>query len=371
MSGVDRRENMRGQIPSQPSFVSLINVETLIAREHPIRSIKRMCDEVLVAMSDHFDGIYAEDGAPSIPPETLLKGKVLQALYTVRSDRQLCARMQTDLMFRWFVDLPLDAAVFDASTYSKNQARLLTHEVADLFFAEVVKLARKHGWVSDDHFSVDGTLIEAWASMKSFRPKGDDQGPGSGNAWMDFKGEKRRNDTHESTTDPEAKLLRKGPGKEARLCFGGHATMENRNGLCVLFDVKPAVGAPESAVAVAQMRELQNRGFKPKSVGADKGYHTKEFVAGTRELGIVPHPARKDGQKTLHVLLTLAHAASQKVRKRIEEIFGWAKTTGCFRKSRYRGVERTHAQGQYVIASWNLVRMAKLMLGPPSKTARA
>jgi hypothetical protein len=265
----------------------------------------------------------------------------------------------------------LDEAVFDASTYSKNQARLLTHEVADVFFSEVVELARKHGWVSDDHFSVDGTLIEAWASMKSFRPNGDDQGPGGGNAWMDFKGQKRRNDTHESTTDPEAKLLRKGPGKEARLCFGGHATMENRNGLCVLFEVKPAVGAPESAVAVEQMVELQNRGFEPKSVGADKGYHTKEFVAGTRELGIVPHPARKDGQKTLHVLLTLAHAGSQKVRKRIEEIFGWAKTTGCFRKSRYRGVERTHAQGQYVIATWNLVRMAKLSLGPPLKHVRA
>lgn len=362
---------MRGKRPSQTGFVSLIDVETLIAADHAIRAIKRMCDGVLAAMSGHFDEFYAADGAPSIPPETLLKGKVLQALYTVRSDRQLCARMQTDLMFRWFVDLPLDAGVFDASTYSKNQSRLLTHEVADLFFSEVVELARRHGWVSDDHFSVDGTLIEAWASMKSFRPKGDDQGPGSGNAWMDFKGEKRRNDTHASTTDPEAKLMRKGPGKEARLCFGAHATMENRNGLCVLFDVRPAVGAPESAVAVAQMVELQNRGFAPKTVGGDKGYHTKEFVSGARELGIVPRPARKDGQATLRVLLTLAHAASQKVRKRIEEIFGWAKTTGCFRKSRYRGVERTHAQGQYVVAAWNLVRMAKLMTGAPPTPVRA
>lgn len=362
---------MRGQLPHQPNFVSLINVETMIPARHPIRAIKSLCDEVLRTMSSHFDEIYAAAGAPSIPPETLLKGKVLQALYTVRSDRQLCARMQTDLMFRWFVDLPLDEEVFDSSTYSKNQARLLQHEVADLFFSEVVELARQHGWVSDDHFSVDGTLIEAWASMKSFRPKGTDQGPGGGNAWMDFKGEKRRNDTHESTTDPEAKLVRKGPGKEARLCFGGHATMENRNGLCVLFDVHPAVGAPESAVAVEQMTELHNRGFKPKTVGADKGYHTAEFVEGLREQDIVPHPARKDGQKTLHVLLTLAHAISQKLRKRIEEIFGWTKTTGCFRKSRYRGVERTHAQGQYVVATWNLVRMAKLLGGGPPQTARA
>jgi hypothetical protein len=258
--------------------------------------------------------------------------------------------------------------VFDASTYSKNQQRLLQHAVADLFFATVVELARHHGWVSDDHFSVDGTLIEAWASMKSFQPKGTDQGPGSGNAWTDFKGEKRSNDTHESTTDPEAKLLRKGAGKEARLCFGAHAAMENRHGLCVRFAVKPAVGAPESAVAVEQMAELRQLGFQPKTAGADKAYHTAEFVTGLRAQGIVPHPARKDGQKTLHVLLTLAHSISQKLRKRIEEIFGWAKTTGGFRKSRYRGVERTHAQGQYVVATWNLVRMAKLLVsGPPGK----
>jgi uncharacterized protein YoaH (UPF0181 family) len=279
--------------------------------------------------------------------------------------------LQTDLLFRWFVDLALEEPVFDASTYSKNQERLLTHEVADLFFSEVVELARRHGWVSDDHFSVDGTLIEAWASMKSFRPKGTDQGPGSGNAWMDFKGEQRSNDTHASTTDPEAKLVRKGPGKEARLCFAGHATMENRHGLCVLFDVHPAVGAPESQVAVEQMNELHNRGFDPKTAGADKGYHTEAFVTGLRAQAIVPHPARKDGQRTLHVLLTLAHAISQKARKRIEEIFGWAKTTGCFRKSRYRGVERTHAQGQYVVAACNLVRMARLMLAGPPPPVRA
>lgn len=362
---------MRGHRQSRGTFVSLINVEQLIAAEHPIRQIKVMCDEVLAGMSEHFEEIYSQEGRPSIPPETLLKGKVLQALYTVRSDRQLCAMMQTDLMFRWFADVALDQGVFDASTYSKNQERLLKHEVADLFFSEVVNLAKKHGWVSDDHFSVDGTLIEAWASMKSFRPGGEDQGGGDGNGWSDFKGQKRSNDTHASTTDPEAKLLRKGNGKEARLCFAGHATMENRNGLCVLFDIKPAVGAPEAAVAVDQMVELRNRGFKPKTVGGDKGYHTQELVVGMRENGIVPHPARKDRQKTLHVLLTAAHSASQKVRKRIEQIFGWSKTTGCFRKTRYRGVERTHAQGQYVIASLNLVRMAKLMVDGPPKTARA
>lgn len=362
---------MRGQRDKQGDFVCLINIEEFIAADHPIRVIKRLLDEVLEGMSGHFDEIYAGEGRPSIPPETLLKGKVLQALYTVRSDRQLQARLQTDLLFRWFVDLPLDQAAFDASSYSKNQDRLLKHQVADLFFSEVVELARRHRWVSNDHFSVDGTLIDAWASMKSFKPKGNDQGPGSGNTWTDFKGEKRRNDTHASTTDPEAKLLCKGDGKESRLCFAAHATMENRHGLCVLFDVRPAVGEPESYVAVEQAAELRNRGMRPKTIGADKGYHTREFVEGMREMKIRPHPALKTGQHTLRVLLTTAHAISQKLRKRIEEIFGWTKTTGGFRKSRYRGVARTHAAGQYVVATWNLLRMAKIMTSAPPKTTRA
>ena len=368
---IQYKVTMRGHPSSQPTFLSLINVETLIPAEHPLRVIKRMVDEVLRGMDAHFDEIYADNGRSSIPPERLLKARVLQALFTVRSDRQLCDRLQTDLMFRWFLDLGLDEPVFDASTFSQNQARLLQHEVADLFFYEVVELARRHGWVSDDHFSVDATLIEAWASLKSFKPKGTDQGSGSGNAWTDFKGEKRSNDTHASTTDPEAKLLRKGPGKEARLCFAGHATMENRHGLCVMFEVQPSVGAPESAVAVDQAVELRNRGFEPKTNGGDKGYHTEAFVEGMRELKIEPHPALKAGQNTWGVICTAAHAASQKVRKRIEEIFGWTKTTGCFRKSRYRGVERTHAAGQYVVATWNLVRMAKLMMTAPPKLARA
>ena len=188
---------------------------------------------------------------------------------------------------------------------------------------------------------------------------------------MDFKGEQLGKATHASTTGPEEQVVSKAPGKEARLSFAGHATMENRHGLCVLFEVHPAVGAPESAVAVDQAIELRNRGFKPKTTGGDKGYHTAEFVTGLRELGIVPHPALKAGQKALRVVCTAAHAASQKVRKRIEEIFGWTKTTGGFRQSRYRGVARTHAHGQYVVATWNLVRMAKLLLSRPPKSARA
>jgi transposase len=358
---------MRGQPNAQRSFVSLIDVETLIAADHPIRRIKALVDEVLRGMDGHFEELYVAGGRPSIPPERLLKAKVLQALFTVRSDRQLCARLQTDLMFRWFIDLGLDEPVFDPSTFSQNQDRLLRHQVADLFFAEVVALAKQHGWISNDHFSVDGTLIQAWASIKSFKPKGSGSGPGAGNAWTDFKGEKRSNATHESTTDPEAKLVRKGRGQEARLCFAGHATMENRNGLCVLFEVRSAVGEPESEVAVDQAVELKNRGFKPKSIGADKGYHSEGFVTGLREQGIVPHPALCEKRDRMGIRRTAAYTVSQRIRKRIEELFGWAKTTGGFRKSRYRGVERNHAAGQYVVAALNLLRMAKLLVTDPPK----
>ena len=356
---------MRGKTNPQGSFVSLIDVEALIAPDHPIRRIKVLVDEVLRSMDGHFEEMYVQQGRPSIPPERLLKAKVLQALFTVRSDRQLCARLQTDLMFRWFIDLPLDEAVFDPSTFSQNQERLLRHEVADLFFSEVVLLAKKHGWVSNDHFSVDGTLIEAWASIKSFKPKDARKGPGSGNTWTDFKGQKRKNDTHCSTTDPEAKLVRKGNGQEARLRFAGHATMENRNGLCVLFEVTSAVGEPEAQVAVDHAIELKNRGFTPKSLGADKGYHCRGFVAGLREQGIAPHPALCEGENALRVRRGAGYTVSQRLRKRIEEIFGWAKTTGGFRRTRYRGVARSHAAGQYVVAALNLLRMAKLMITAP------
>ena len=354
---------MRGQKPQQPGFISLINVEQLIAGEHPIRRIKRLVDEVLRRMNGAFDAMYAEAGRPSIPPEQLLKARVLQALFTVRSDRQLCARLQTDLMFRWFLDLGLDERVFDASTFSQNQKRLLAHAVADEFFAAVVDLAREGGWVSDDHFSVDGTLIEGWASLKSFRPKGEKNEPGGpGNPWSDFHGEKRGNDTHESTTDPETKLARKSAGKEARLCFGAHAAMENRHGLCVLFDLRPAAGAEHSEprVAAGQVERLRQRGFTPKSVGADKNYHAASFVEGLRDLGVEAHPALIANRDPMGVILHAAHAVSQRLRKRIEEIFGWIKTTGGFRKSRYRGLARSHAAGQYVVATLNLLRLAKL-----------
>ena len=364
---MDRRVGVRGEKQTQVSVTCLINVETMIPVEHPIRTIKRLLNEVLREMDAHFDEIYAANGRPSVPPEQQLLAKVLMALYSIRSERQFCERLQYDLLFRWFLDLNPDEPTFDHSTFSQNQKRLLRHQVADLFFAEVVTLAKNRGWVSDQHFSVDATLIESWASLKSFKPKQykGGGGGGDGNGWADFKGEKRRNDTHESTTDPEAKLVRKGDGREAKLAFAGHAAMENRHGLCVLFEVKSAVGS-EAAVAVQQIAELQQRGIKPRTVGADRGYCSRPFIEGLREHGVVPHPAPMTDRRLLAVQVrSNAHHLSQKCRRKIEEIFGWAKTTGCFRKSRYVGIERTHAAAQYVIAACNLVRMARLSLGPP------
>ena len=363
---------MRGNKDQQVEISGLFNVEDRIEAKHPIREVKRQCDQALRAMSGHFDEIYASGGRPSVPPERLLKAKVLMALYSVRSDRMFCERLKYDLLFQWFLDMNSSEHGFDASTFSQNQERLIRHEVAELFFHEVVELARQQKWVSNEHFSVDGTLIEAWASMKSFRPKqGDRSGPGAGNPWSDFSGKPRKNDTHASTTDPEAKLVRRNDGDKARLCFGAHAIMENRSGLCVLFQVRNAIGEPESQVAVDGLSELRNRGFKPRSVGADRGYHTEEFIEGLREEQVEPHPALMKSRDPRGVKRNPRYAASQKVRKRIEEIFGWMKTTGLFRKSRYRGVARTNAAGQYVAAACNLIRMAKLKLAAPPHFAGA
>jgi transposase len=361
---------MRGRKQGQISMACLLNVEEMIPKGHPIRAIKGILHVVLEEMDSHFEEIYAREGRPSIPPERLLLSKVLMALYSIRSERQFCERLQYDLLFRWFLDLNPDEPIFDHSTFSQNQQRLLKHKVADLFFAQVVWFAKAKHWVSNTHFSVDGTLIESWASLKSFKPKEeskDDSDKGDGNGWSDFKGEKRSNDTHASTTDPEAKLMRKGKGREARLCFAGHAVMENRHGLCVLFEVHPSVGAPESKVAVSQIKELQERGFDPRTLGGDAGYCSREFIEGSRARGVVPHPASCANRRTLGVRIgSTAYALSQTVRRRIENLFGWGKTAGGLRRSRYRGVERTHAASQYVMAACNLVRMAKLLLGPPS-----
>jgi transposase len=243
---------MRGRKQAQRQLVAAIDVNARIPERHPIREIKRVSDEVFGRLSERFEAMYSEIGRPSIPPERLLGARLLMALFSVPSERAFCERLRYDLLFQWFLDLELEEEPFDASTFSKNQQRLLEHQVADEFLAEVVGVLNERGLLSEEHFSVDGTLIEAWASLKSFRPK-DEDGPKDNNGWGDFSGQSRSNDTHESTTDPEAKLLKKGPGKEAKLCFTGHAVMENRHGFCVSFELTPSVGVTESQMALEQL----------------------------------------------------------------------------------------------------------------------
>jgi transposase len=345
-------------------------MESRISLDHPIRRIKALADQRLVGMSRVFNEMYSKVGRPSIAPERVLKAQLLMALYTVRSERQFCEQLDYNLLFRWFLDMEMDDESFDATVFSKNRERLVKHEVGKRFFDAVVSQARQAKLLSEDHFSVDGTLIEAWASLKSFRPKGeersdnDDQGD-PGNRWVDFHGEKRSNESHESKTDPESLLARKGSGKEAKLCYGAHALMENRNGLLVDLKVTQATGSAEREAAEEMIRRQRQKGMRVKTVGADKNYDTRDFVGWLRDHKIGAHVAantkRKggsaiDGRTTRHE----SYSTSQRIRKRIEEIFGWAKTVGGFRKTRYRGIERTQLAAWWVGAAYNLVRMAKL-----------
>jgi IS5 family transposase len=297
----------------------------------------------------------------------LLKAKVLIALFSVRSENLFVEQLHYNLLYRWFLDMDLAEPVFDNSTFSKNQQRLMQHEAAKIFFAQVVALAREQGWVSDDHFSVDGTLIEAWASQKSFVPK-EPRGPEDGSG-ENFHGQKRSNATHQSTTDPEARLRKKGPGQEAKLSFGLHALMENRHGLYVDLRVSLAAGVTESDVALKMLREQK----KARWVGADKGYDFAPFHQGCRALGIAPHVALVRGRKKPgldgRTTRSARYAWSQKVRKQIEEGFGWMKTIGGLRKTRFKGVGRTQLCAYFVGAACNLVRMARLGMGPPASRA--
>lgn len=364
---------MRGAIKSQPELVCLISPESVVPKEHPIRTIKKYLDPVLSRMNRQFDAMYAQEGRPSIPPERLLKAKVLIALFSVRSENLFVEQLHYNLLYRWFLDMDLSEPVFDNSTFSKNQQRLMQHEVASLFFSQVVKLAREQGWVSDEHFSVDGTLIESWASMKSFvpkdRPRNDEDGDDSRNADVDFRGQRRSNATHESSTDPQARLLKKGTGRESKLCFGLHALMENRHGLYVDLQVSSAVGVTESEVALEMLRKQK----RARTVAADKGYHHGPFVQGCRQRRIVPHVATAKGRQIAgldgRTTRTATYALSQKIRKRIEEGFGWMKTVGGFRKTRFKGIARTQLCAYFVGAACNLVRMAKLGLEPPATAA--
>jgi len=355
-------------------MLCLMSPESVVPAKHPLRQMKPLADEALATLSGTFDAMYSATGRPSIPPERLLKATLLMALYTVRSERLFCEQLDYNLLFRWFLDMDMTEPSFDHSTFSRNRQRLLDHDVAKEFFGVIVQQARTEGLMSDEHFTVDGTLIDAWASLKSFRPKDekpgkDDDGKGPpgnpGNRWVNFHGEKRSNETHESKTDPEAKLMRKGPGKEAKLSYSAHALMENRYGLLVDFRVEEANGYAERQAALAMLDETFPR-HTPITLGADKGYDTRDFVDACRERNVVPHVAQNayvrrrsaiDGRTTRHP----GYAISQRLRKRVEEIFGWAKTTGNFRRTRFRGKERTQLAAYFVGAAYNLLRVARLL----------
>jgi transposase len=356
---------MRGTNDGQSSMLVLMSPESLVPERHPAREVKRLADECLRQLSSVFDGMYARDGRPSIPPERLLKAMLLMALYSISSERMFCERLRYDLLFRWFLDMSMVDEPFDASSFSRNRDRLLEHEVAHRFLQEVVKLAEKKRLMSSEHFSVDGTLIQAWASMKSFRPKSEkDDDRGDGNGWADFKDQKRNNDTHESKTDPESKLLRKGLGQEAKLVFAEHVLMENRNGLILDVAVRPAIGATEAVAALELLMRSVPLGGNA-TVGADKAYDTSAFIDGCRHLGVTPHVAQcitpyrgsgVDGRTTRHI----GYGISGIVRRRIESIFGWKKTVGGCRRSRYRGVERTDFFATMVAVAYNLMRIGRL-----------
>jgi len=354
---------MRGKVERQVTILSSLTPDQLVPQDHPIRHIKPIVDQAFAELSPVFSRMYAEVGRPSIPPEHLLKACLLIALYSIRSERQFCERLQYDLLFKWFLDLNIMDPAFDASTFSKNKERLLEHQVARELLGEVLAEAKRRKLLSEDHFTVDGTLLEAWASLKSFRQKDGGEGPGTGekNPGVDFRGEQRTNDTHQSTTDPDARLARKGAGKEAKLCFAGHVLMENRTGLVVNVTVTQATGTAERDTALDMLEQVP--GARRITVGADKNYDTGDFVTECRDMNVTPHVARR--QWTHLDQRTVRHPGyqvSQRVRKRVEEIFGWIKTVGGGRKLRYTGIERNQLWAELTVAAYNLVRMAKLAM---------
>jgi transposase len=368
---------MRGADERSGVLFSFVDLEARVRRDHPLRAIRRITDTALEALTADFTRLYSRIGRPSIAPEMLLRAMLLQALYSIRSERQLMDRLDFDLLFRWFVGLGIDNPVWNHSVFSKNRDRLLEGEIAARFLAAVLAQPKVKRLLSNDHFSVDGTLIEAWASMKSFKPKtpgesdgGDDAeppAPGGRNVEVDFKGQKRSNETHESTTDPEARLYRKGPGMEARLCFIGHALMENRSGLIVDACLTAAGGHAERIAALAM---IEPRADRPGGItlGADKAYDAEDFVNELRSMNVRPHVAQNtngrrsaiDGRTTRHA----GYAMSQKIRKRIEEGFGWTKTVAGQRKTRFRGKARVGWAFTFAAAAYNLVRLPKLLAAP-------
>jgi len=357
---------MRGSDERSGSLFSYVDLEARVRGDHPLRAIREIANAALGDLSGEFTALYANFGRPSIAPEKLLRAMLLQAFYGVRSERQLMDRLEFDLLFRWFVGLGVDDPVWDHSTFSKNRDRLLEGEIAAKFLAAVLAQPKVKRLLSSDHFSVDGTLIEAWASLKSFRRKDgkDDSGDGPGrNAERNFHGEKRSNETHESTTDSEAKLYRKGHGQPAKLCYMAHALMENRNGLVI-----------GGQVTQANIDRHRRRTCRRWTLAADKAYDVAEFVSDLRTRSVTPHVARNDHvtktgkrRKTAIDGRTLRHAGyaiSQCCRKRIEEVFGWAKTQAGLVKTRFRGAKRVEASFTLALAAYNLIRLPKLLAAP-------
>jgi transposase len=357
---------MRGSDAVAGSLFSYVDLERRVRADHPLRVIRGVVNAALADLSTAFDALYSPFGRESIPPERLLRALLLQAFYSIRSERQLVERIEFDLLFRWFVGLGVDDPVWDATTFTKNRDRLLEGDVALKVLAAILAQPRVKALLSTEHFSVDGTLLEAWASTKSFRPKdGSGPPPDAGrNGEQDFHGQKRSNDTHASTTDPDARLYRKGRGKEAKLAFMGHALMENRNGLIVGAVATRASGHAERLAALHLVEPHSDR---PKKVtlGGDKGFDTGDFVAELREINVTPHVAQNtngrrsaiDGRTTRHP----GYAISLRVRKRIEEAFGWAKTVAGLRKVRHRGLPKVDWQFTFAMAAYNLVRLPKLL----------
>ena len=360
---------MRGDDIQQGAIFSYLSPEQRVAADHPLRPIRQMVDTVLKRLSPCFEAMYAEGGRPSIPPEKLLRALLLQCLYTVRSERLLMEQLDYNLLFRWFVGLNMDDPIWDFTVFSKNRERLLEADVARAFFVEIGELAREKGLLSDEHFTVDGTLIEAWAGQKSFKPRTCPPPPPSdsdaGNPSVDFRGQKRTNDTHASTTDPDARLYKKAKGQEAKLGFLGHVLMENRHGLVVQTRLTQATGTAEREASLQMMQAQRPQKRGRRTLGGDKNYDTREHVAALRQLKVTPHVAQNtkrpggsaiDQRTTQHP----GYAVSQTKRKRVEEIFGWFKTVALMRKTRFRGLERVGWIFTWTAAAYNLVRMRNL-----------
>jgi len=364
---------MRGDEKLQSGLVLMTTLEDVVPDDHPLRAIRVMVDRALAEMSPTLDALYAWRGRPSIAPEYLLRAQLAQILYAIPSERRLCEELRYNLLLRWFVGLPMDEEVFHPTTFTKNRDRLLTTEVARAFFAAIRAQAAAHKLLSREHFSLDGTLVEAAASLKSLRPiapdTDDPSPPGGGgrNRRVDFHGERRSNATHRSSTDPEARLARKGAGKEARLCFTGHLLTENRHGLICDCELTQATGTAEREAGLRLLaRARQRAGRRRLTVGADKGYDTSEFVGGARALEVTPHVAAKkrygaiDGRTTRHG----GYATSQRRRKLVEEPHGWMKTIGGLGKLRHRGRAKADALYTFAAAAYNLVRLRRLLAEP-------